>query len=96
MLENSGLAAHVIHSKHGLADGHRRLDAYNHVGGRGLFLVQLANEPSGHSKQNARLENRYLQLLQDVHAGMEILTYYGPSYPRTYAVNEYIHHAINK
>ena len=62
-------------------DGRPGNAPYNGVGGRGLFIAMMINEPS-RKKPNCIIMGQFVQLAQNLRLGDELTVSYGESYRR--------------
>ena len=82
------LVTHVSFTRDGRVDGHPRHRPWQGVGGRGLYLSSLVNEPR-RKKPNMVMRGSNLVVAQPIAAGDELLVSYGPRYTRDYPVSRY-------
>ena len=83
-----GLATHVSFAGDSLIDGHPRLHPWRGVGGRGLYISSIVNEPT-RRKPNLIMRGDKLIVATPIAAGEELLVAYGPEYTRGYNVSKY-------
>ena len=87
-LKAQHLVTHVSFTRNGRVDGHPRYRPWQGVGGRGLYLSSLVNEPR-RKKPNVIMRGSNLVVAQPIAAGDELLVSYGPQYKRDYPVSRF-------
>lgn len=82
-LKDRHLDTHLVYiANQGWIDGHPRLRPFDNIGGAGLFIAMMVNEPSGKKKPNCIFEGRYLVIGENIAPGEELTVSYGPVYRR--------------
>ena len=82
------LATHVFHIGNQLIDGHPRRHPSAGVGGHGLYIAALVNEPT-RCKPNVIIRGSRLVVARAIPQGAELLVSYGPEYQRNYHVSRF-------
>ena len=81
-------ATHVSFTRNGKVDGHPRYKPWQGIGGRGLYISSLVNEPR-RKKPNVVMRGNNLVVAQPIAAHEELLVSYGQQYTRDYPVSRF-------
>jgi hypothetical protein len=79
---------HNSSSDHVYIDGRPSIMPYNGVGGEGMYIAMMMNEPC-RGKPNCIFKGNTVQVAKDLEAGEELTLSYGPGYRRSYSVSAY-------
>ena len=84
-LEARNADTHIVAisgKSHSYLDGNPSFEPFCGIGGRGLYIAMMANEPC-RGKPNCVFRGNFLQVAMDVAAGEELTISYGKSYRRS-------------